>query len=125
LLRKGRFDEVFFVDLPNQAEREAIWDIQISKYGRDPKDYDVVQLSRATDGLTGSEIENVFIDALFLAFDTEKEPTDLDIARVLTEFVPLSKLMAEQIMGLRNWAKGRARTATSLVSERGLRKMLV
>jgi SpoVK/Ycf46/Vps4 family AAA+-type ATPase len=124
MLSKGRFDELFFVDLPNQAEREAIWDIQIGKHGRDPRDFDVVQLAKATEGLTGSEIENVFIEALYLAFDREKESTDLDIARVLTEFVPLSKLMAEQIGGLRNWSKGRARLATSLVSERGLRKIL-
>jgi len=55
------------------------------------------------------------------AFDEEKEPTDLDIAPVLTEFVPLSKLMAEQIAGLGNWAKGRARLATSLVSSNGLK----
>jgi hypothetical protein len=84
--------------------QQAIWDIQIGKHGRDSKDFDVVQLARATEGLTGSEIENVFIEALYLAFDSggeagEKEPTDLDIARVLTEFVPLSKLMAEQIGG--------------------------
>ena len=91
----------------------------------------MVQLGRVTDGLTGSEIESVFIEALYLAFDSgseageEKEPTDLDIARVLTEFVPLSKLMAEQIGGLRNWAKGRARLATSLVSEKSRRKMMV
>ena len=104
LLRKGRFDEVFFVDLPNRKEREAIWDIQISKYGRDPRDFDLLQLARVTEGLTGSEIESVFVDALFLAFDAEREPTDLDVASVLTEFVPLSKLMAEQITGLRNWA---------------------
>jgi SpoVK/Ycf46/Vps4 family AAA+-type ATPase len=128
MLRKGRWDDLFFVDLPNQQEREAIWDIQISKYGRDPKDFDVVQLAKATEGLTGSEIENVFIEALYLAFDSGgeaggKEPTDLDIASVLTEFVPLSKLMAEQIGSLRTWAKGRARLATSLVSERGLRKL--
>ena len=97
----------------NQAEREAIWEIQIGKHGRDPKDFDVVQLSRATEGLTGSEIENVFIEALYAAFDEANEPTDLTIARVLTEFVPLSKLMAEQIAGLKNWAKGRARLATS------------
>jgi SpoVK/Ycf46/Vps4 family AAA+-type ATPase len=115
MLRKGRFDELFFVDLPNQAEREVIWAIQIAKYGRDPKDFDVVQLSRATEGLTGSEIENVFIEALYMAFDGEKEPTDLDIAGVLNEFVPLSKLMAEQITGLRSWAKGRA----SSVVEKG------
>ena len=115
LLRKGRFDELFFVDLPNQAEREAIWEIQIGKHRRIPSEFDVVQLAKATEGLTGSEIENVFIEALYLAFDVKKEPTDLDIAHVLTEFVPLSKLMAEQIGGLRTWAKGRARLATSLV----------
>jgi SpoVK/Ycf46/Vps4 family AAA+-type ATPase len=87
MLRKGRFDELFFVDLPNQAEREAIWEIQIGKHGRAPADFDVVQLAKATEGLTGSEIENVFIEALYLAFDAGgKEPTDLDIARVLTAY---------------------------------------
>jgi len=89
---------------------------------RPPKKQILISFS---EGLTGSEIENVFVDALFLSFDAEREPTDLDVAQVLTEFVPLSKLMAEQITGLRNWAKGRARTATSLVSERGLRKIVV
>ena len=81
MLRKGRFDELFFVDLPNQAEREAIWEIQIAKYSRDPKDFDLVQLARATEGLTGSEIENVFVEALYEGFDQDKEPTDLTIAR--------------------------------------------
>ena len=125
MLRKGRWDELFFVDLPNQNERQAIWDIQISKYRRDPKDYDIIQLAKATDGLTGAEIESVFVDALFMGFDSDKEPTDLDIAQILTEFVPLSKLMAEQINGLRAWAKGRARLATSTSEDRKLRKMLV
>ena len=124
MLRKGRFDELFFVDLPNQAEREAIWAIQVQKYRRDPREYDLVQLARATEGLTGSEIENVFVDALFLAFDAGNEPTDLTIAQVLNDFVPLSKLMAEQIAGLKNWAKGRARSATSTQStEPKLRKI--
>jgi hypothetical protein len=71
----------------------------------------------------------VFIEALYLAFDSGadggKEPTDLYIARVLTEFVSLSKLMAEQIGALRNWSKGRARLATSPVVSRGLRKIVV
>jgi hypothetical protein len=71
------------------------------------------QLARASEGLTGSEIEAVFIESLFDAFDRDTEPTDLDIARVLTEFVPLSKTMAEQINALRTWANGRARFATS------------
>jgi len=125
LLRKGRFDELWFVDLPNQQEREAVWQIQIRKYGRDPKEFDLVQLAKATEGLTGSEIEQVFIEALFLGFDEGKEPTDFSIAQVLVEFAPLSKLMAEQISGLRSWAKGRARTATSALVERKLRKMVV
>jgi ATP-dependent 26S proteasome regulatory subunit len=125
MLRKGRFDELFFVDLPNEAERQLIWDIQISNYGRHPKDFDTIQLARATEGLTGSEIENVFIEALYQAFDGEKEPTDFSIAQVLTEFVPLSKLMAEQITGLRNWVKGRARAATAQSSERKLRRIAV
>ena len=115
LLRKGRFDEIFFVDLPNQEEREAIWKIVIADYSRDPKDFDLKQLAKITEGHTGAEIRAVFFDALFTAFEEEGEPTDLHIALCLTEFVPLSKLMAEQINGLRSWSKGRARPATSAV----------
>ncbi len=55
----------------------------------------------------------MFTDSLFLAFDNDREPSDLDVAHILTEFVPLSKSMAEQIEGLRKWARGRARLATS------------
>jgi SpoVK/Ycf46/Vps4 family AAA+-type ATPase len=101
MLRKGRFDELWFVDLPNQKERESIWTIQIAKYHRIPKEFGTVQLARVTDGLTGSEIENVFVDALFKAFETGKEPTDLTVAEVLTEFVPLS-LFSRQLMGDRH-----------------------
>ena len=93
MLRKGRFDELWFVDLPNQSEKEAIWGIQIAKYHRNPKDYDTIQLARATEGLTGSEIESVFADSLYPAYDSDREPADLDVARILTDFVPLSKLI--------------------------------
>ncbi len=123
LLRKRRWDETFFVDLPNQEERQEIWRIQISRHRRDPKDYDIVQLAKATEGLTGSEIEAVIVDALYRAFDEDQEPTDLTIAEVLTDFVPLSKTMADQITGLRTWAKGRARFATSQQIERRLRRL--
>ncbi len=101
LLRAGRWDQMFFVDLPNAEERQAIWTIQIRKHRRNPADFDTVQLARASEGLTGSEIEAVFVESLYDGFDRETEPTDLDIARVLTEFVPLSKTMAEQITALR------------------------
>lgn len=124
LLRAGRWDQMFFVDLPNQTEREAIWIIQIRKHGRHPADFDTLQLARASDGLTGSEIEAVFVESMYDAFDRDKEPTDLDIARALTDFVPLSKTMAEQISALRTWATGRARFATSpAATERKLRKL--
>jgi len=116
MLRKGRWDELFFVDLPNQTEREAIWSIQIEKYGRKANDFDLVQLARATEGLTGSEIECLFVESLFAGFEQDAEPNDLTIVEALNEFVPLSKLMAEQMSALRSWAKGRARLATSMAS---------
>ena len=114
---------MFFVDLPNVSEREDIWEIQIAKLNREPEDFDTRQLAKVTDGLTGSEIEAVFIEALYQAFDDGKEPTDLTVARVLTEFVPLSKTMAEQITGMRNWETGRARFATTPAAEPRLRRL--
>jgi SpoVK/Ycf46/Vps4 family AAA+-type ATPase len=123
LLRKGRFDELFWIDLPNQPEREAIWRIQIAKFRREPEQYDTVQLARATEGLTGSEIEQVFIDSLHEAFSRRAEPTDLSIALLLNDLVPLSKLMSEQIDALRKWAKGRARMATPQPSQSQARKI--
>lgn len=125
MLRKGRFDELFFVDLPNQQERQAIWRIQIAKYGRDPAKFDTAQLAKVTDGLTGSEIEQAFIDALYLAFGEGQEPADNTVGTVLTDLVPLSKLMADQINALRKWAKGRARPATTPEVEKVGRKVLV
>jgi SpoVK/Ycf46/Vps4 family AAA+-type ATPase len=122
-LRKGRWDELFFVDLPNCSEREVIWKIQIAKLGRNPEDFDCRQLARATEGFTGSEIESVFVEALYDGFNNQTEPSDLLIAKVLTQFVPLSTLMREQISTLKNWATGRARMATSSNQEPTARKL--
>jgi len=123
LLRVGRWDQLFFIDLPTREEREVIWSLQIAKYGREPETFDLPQLARATEGFTGSEIEQVFVEALYRAFDRDAEPTDLTIGEVLVDFVPLSKLMAEQIGALRTWAKGRARPATTPTPDRKLRKI--
>jgi AAA+ superfamily predicted ATPase len=123
MLRKGRWDELFFVDLPNREERELIWQIQVAKHGRDTRQFDLAQLAKATDGLTGAEIEQVFIDAMYRAFAEEEEPSDFTVGEVLVDFVPLSKLMAEQITGLRQWAKGRARPATTQPSDRKVRRI--
>jgi hypothetical protein len=85
---------------------------------------DLVQLAKVTMGLTGSEIENAFVEALYAAFDEGNEPAGLTIAGVLAEFMPLFKLMAERIGGLTAWAEARARLATSFEQEkRGLRKI--
>ena len=114
LLRKGRFDEIFFVDLPNVDERKTIWDIQIRKYGRASEDYTICQLAVQTEGFTGAEIEQSFIDAMYLAFaDGEREPTMEDVSEAISQVYPLSKLMGKEIQGLRNWATGRTRSAST------------
>jgi hypothetical protein len=122
-LRKGRFDELFFVDLPNQEEREAIWAIHVAKYGRKPKSYSMSALAKGTDGWTGAEIEQAFIEGLYEAFSRGKEPSVTSLGSLLTTQVPLSRLMSEPITVLRQWAKGRARPATTPVDEKSSRRL--
>jgi AAA+ superfamily predicted ATPase len=110
-LRRGRFDEIFFVDLPDEQERKQIWDIVITRHGRDIDAFDAIALSRAADQFTGAEIDAVFVDALHEAYIDNREPTDLDLATAIIHTVPLARLMDAQIAALRQWAKGRAREA--------------
>ena len=112
-LRKGRFDEMFFVDLPDAQERAQIWDIIIKRYNRPPTNYDTVVLSRACEQYTGAEIEAVFIDAMHEAYSDGREPKATDILEAMTRCVPLAQLMDGEIAALRHWAKGRAREAAS------------
>lgn len=112
-LRKGRFDELFFVDLPDSRERAQIWDIVIRKYGRTPADYDTGKLASACEHHTGAEIEAAFVAALHVAFGRGDEPTLADILKAMKDVVPLATLMEGQITALRQWAKGRAREAAS------------
>lgn len=112
-LRKGRFDEMFFVDLPDALERAQIWDIVIARHGRKARDFDNVVLARACDQFTGAEIEAAFIDALHEGYADGREPGIKDILNAVTQTTPLAKLMDSQIAALRQWAKGRAREAAS------------
>jgi SpoVK/Ycf46/Vps4 family AAA+-type ATPase len=105
------------VDLPKDEEREAIWRIQIGRHGRKPEQFDLHALVQMSVGYTGAEIEQAVIDAMYSAFADEQEPTTALICQVTADSVPLSKLMAEQIAGLRKWACGRCRMATSPVHE--------
>lgn len=113
LLRKGRWDESWFVDLPDTRERAAIWDIVIEKYGRDKAAYDTAVLARSSELHTGAEIEAAFVEALHRGFAEDREPGELDLGEVLSESVPLAVSMSESIERLRQWAKGRARGASA------------
>lgn len=112
ILRKGRFDEIFFVDLPEQAEREAIFEIHLQKRHRKADSFDIVKLALLSDGYSGAEIEQAIIAGLYDAFEASRELTTEDIANSLRATVPLSRVMAEQISALRQWAEKRARKAS-------------
>ncbi len=117
LLRRGRFDEIFFLDLPNGAERRAIFDVHISKRGRDPANFDLARLSDAAEGYVGAEIEQSVIDAMFTAFSDPGNPgrefADRDILAALARLVPMSKSQRERIHRLRTWVtEGRAQSAS-------------
>lgn len=113
LLRKGRWDEIFFVDLPNPAERGSIWRIHLAKKKRDAAAFDIDELVRLSDGYTGAEIETVLKDAMTNAFADGRRPVaNSDIAWALSQTMPVSKLMAEEIRSMRDWANGRARPAS-------------
>ncbi len=112
MLRKGRWDELWFVDLPDASEREEIWRIQIARHGRDPEQYRLDALAAATEAYTGAEIEAVMRDGLYEAFADGCEPSTVGLAAIAAATVPLSRLRSESVEQLRSWAKGRARRAS-------------
>lgn len=111
--RKGRFDEIWATDLPQQAERKAIFEIHLRKRKRDPKNFDVESLSSLTVDFTGAEIEGCIIDALFMAFDEGVEVSTTHIVRAIKETIPQSKRNPEEIQQVREWVKTRARMVSS------------
>jgi ATP-dependent 26S proteasome regulatory subunit len=112
LLRKGRFDEIFFVDLPQAEERRDIFAIHIAHRGRQPLRYDLNRLALASDGFSGAEIEQAIVEGLYDAFEHERELTDEDILNSLENTVPLSLTMENKITVLRQWARTHARPAS-------------
>lgn len=121
LLRKGRFDEIFFVDLPTIKERQKIFKVHIGKHLAKSTiphpiaadDATTLRLAQLTEGFTGSEIEQVVISALYEAFYKDAGLCENDIAKAIFETVPLSRTQSEQILSLRNWARERAVLATA------------
>ena len=116
-LRKGRFDEIFFVDLPNEEERKEIFKIHLGKRRSDIERFDFDQFSKVCEGFSGAEIEQGLISAMYEAFAQGREFTQLDIIAAIRATMPLSKTMSEQVTALRDWARQRARPAASSVAE--------
>ena len=112
LLRKGRLDEIFFVDLPSEAERREIFSIHLIKRSRVPDGFDLDTLARHSEGFSGAEIEQAIVSGLFDAFSDDKELDTANLMTSLAETVPLSKTMSEDLNRLRTWAQGRARAAS-------------
>lgn len=128
LIRKGRFDELFFVDLPNQAERKQIFSIQLAARKRNPADFDLDTVASAAKGYSGAEIGAAVQTALYAAFTEaatlaggktqsaspkEQVLTDQHLLQALAQTVPLSTTCAEEIQSLRVWAKTRAVPASA------------
>ncbi|CAN5451065.1 AAA family ATPase [soil metagenome] len=115
LLRKGRFDEIFFLDLPTQLERREIFAVHLRKRKRLVQDFDVNRLAAQSDGYVGSEIEQAIIDAMYVGFNSNREFNSDDISKALEKQVPLSVSQRERVDALRDWLnQGRAQSASSM-----------
>ena len=118
LLRKGRFDEIFFVGLPTQEEREEIVAIQLERKGRKQKNFDVKKIAQSCDGFTGAEIEEAIVSAMFEAYaDNARELTSDDIISQMKSCQPASEgIMKDTVEALNEWAsKENVRNANSTV----------
>jgi ATP-dependent 26S proteasome regulatory subunit len=107
LLRKGRFDEIFFVDLPTLEARTQIVQIHLKKRKRDPAKFDIAAIADACDGYSGAEIEQGIVSALYDAYKARRDLTTADILGALKGSPPLSVTMAERVAALREWAADR------------------
>jgi len=108
LMRKGRFDEIFFVDLPGEDARQRIWQIHLERRKRDPARFDIARLASLTEGFSGAEIEQAVVSALYTAFSRQEDLSTEALVEEIELTRPLSVTMAERIGALRAWAKDRA-----------------
>ncbi len=117
LLRKGRFDEIFFIDLPAADERREIFRIHVSRRGRKPEAFDFAQLAQIAEGFSGAEIEQAVISAMYDAFAENVDVSQRHLAHAVKETFPLAATMREEIQRLRDWSKTRTRPASSVPPE--------
>jgi len=107
IVRKGRFDEIFFVDLPSQENRRDIFTIHLAKRGLDPAQFDLDALTAAADGFSGSEIEQAIVSAMYAAHEHGKQVSEKELLTEIEQTKPLSVIMAERIEEVRDWAAKR------------------
>src|SRR5262249_22526500 len=113
VLRKGRFDEIFFLDLPTMEERQEIFTVHLRKRNRLSQDFDTSRLARESQGYVGAEIEQAIIDAMYVGFNAQREFTTEDVSAALKRQVPLSVSQRETIEVLWNWLReGRAQSGS-------------
>ena len=112
LLRRGRFDELFFVDLPNYHERLDILEIHLSKRGWKPEKYDLESIANRTEGFSGAELEQIVVSAMIDSFGQGRLLSQEDLEKSRDQTVPLSVTMEEKVFELREWASSRCRRAT-------------
>jgi SpoVK/Ycf46/Vps4 family AAA+-type ATPase len=115
IIRKGRFDEIFFLDLPEQEEREEIFKIHLQTFRPNSwKSFDYSQLAKASESFSGAEIRQSIIEGMYHAFYEKREFTTDDICMALQELIPLAHLESDQMIRLQQWASsGRIRSASS------------
>ena len=113
LPRKGRFDDIFFVDLPGVEERKEILGIHLRKHRRRPEDFDLDRLAAQSDHFNGSELEQIVISGLFSAFARGEDLTEADLEYAIRDTIPLYDTFEEEIKSLREWARKRARPAST------------
>jgi len=107
MVRKGRFDEIFFVDLPSPENRRDILAIHLRKRSLDPARFDLEALGRASEGFSGSEIEQAIVSAMYTAHAQGRAPAQADLLAEIQETRPLSVLLAEKVQEIREWASER------------------
>jgi ATP-dependent 26S proteasome regulatory subunit len=112
LIRKGRFDELFFVDLPNESERKQIFSIQLARRKRNPTEFDLERVAASAKGYSGAEIDAAVQGALYAAYSEKKSLSTQSLIDALSQTVPLSTTRAEEIAALREWARTRAVAAS-------------
>ena len=108
MLRKGRFDEIFFVDLPNAEVRAALFGLHLKKRGRDAAGFELAKLAAASEGFSGAEIEQTIVAGLYTAFNARQPLTTEILIAEITSTQPLSVTRAEEVQSIRAWAKTRA-----------------